>query len=957
MQSKFRQAALAATALMLGAAMPVQAEPGRAVLRADPATPAVPPLAYRMRKLKNGLTVYAMRDTTTPNVMTSLWYEVGSKHNPIGRAGFAHLFEHLLSRKTVNMTYDMINTITEGIGGERNATTSHDRTFYYEIVPAQNLETMLWTHAERMARPVLDQHVLDTERKNVGEELRERTLAPPYQRLYSLMLFDNLFDTPAFKRSGIGKMAELGQASVADALAFHQAYYGPDTASLIVSGNFDDAQLDALVDKHFGNLQRRPRPIPLKLQSQERPLTQPRLVDAYAPNVPLPVVLTAWRTPAAAHRDVAALTVASAILSLGNNSRLYRNLIEDQAVASGAFATLWPFEEVGAFMVSATLASGKTIEEAEAAVGAEMNRLRTASVTAEELAEAKTQLISDTLRQRETFNGRAMELGEALVRTGSPLSADKLVADIQRVTAADIQRVARTYLADNSRLVIKYRDEKQRPAGQAAAAQEGQPDAYVALPPASRPANQPAGDANREAPPVAGASPSVSTPAVAEHRLGNGLSVTTARTGSIPLGTVALLVKGGSSTDPAELAGLSRLTSNLLNTGTTTRTARQIAAQLEALGARLSSSADPDGMLLSVSAPVANLEAAGRILADVAQNATFPEEELERDRKRELDGLAVALRNPSQLASLLAQPLLFGDAPYGAISTGTQTSLKRITRADIERSYRQWWRPSNASLIVAGGLEPAAAKGLAERLFGTWRAEGSAPPLPADPAGQAVAPRTLVIDMPTAGQAAVTVAMRGISRADPDYYNLMAANAVLGIGSTSRLFREIRLTRSLSYGPGSQLSSRLDEGLLFASAPTRSENVDEVVKIILAELDKLGSTPFERDQLDRRGALLGNVFSRQAETSTGFASVVASLIRQGVAPVEATRLAQAFRTLSPEAAGKAVQRLVSADRASLVIVGDASKFIDELRAIRPNVELIKFDQLDLDAPVLRRAAR
>jgi zinc protease len=948
------RAATAALLLAGIATVPIGGAAAQSRPQESARTPSVPPLAYRVRKLRNGLTVYAMRDTSTPNVMTSLWYEVGSKHNPIGRAGFAHLFEHLLSRKTINIPYDMLNTIVEGMGGDRNATTSHDRTNYYETVPAQNLEAMLWTHAERMARPVLDQHVLDTERKNVGEELRERTLAPPYQRLYSIMLFDNLFDTPAFKRSGIGNMAELGQASVADALAFHQAYYGPDTATLIVSGNFDDAQLDALVDKHFAGIPRRPRPMSLKLQGQERPLTQPRLVDEYAPNVPLPVVLTAWRTPPSSHRDNAALTVASAILSLGNNSRLYRNLIEDEALASSAFAALWPFEEVGAFMVSATLASGKAIEEAEAAVAAEMSRLREATVTAEELAEAKTQLIADTLRGRETFTGRATELGDAVVRTGDPRAADRLVADIQKVTAADVQRVARTYLADNSRLVIRYRDEKLRPGAQVAGAHERRPDAYVALPPAARPANRPADDASRQPPPSPGAAPTVTAPAVAEHRLVNGLSVVTARTGNIPLGTVALMVKGGSSTDPANLAGLSRLTANLLNTGTTTRSARQIAAELEALGARISSSTDPDGMILTVSAPVANLEAAGRLLADIAQNATFPEEELERDRRRELDGLAVALRNPSQLASLLAQPLLYGDSPYGAIPTGTATSLKRIARADIERNYRQWWRPSNAALIIAGGLDPAAAKALAERLFGGWRAEGSAPPLPADPAGQAVAPRTLVIDMPTAGQAAVMVGLRGIGRGDPDYYNLMAANAVLGIGSTSRLFREIRLTRSLSYGPGSSMSSRLDEGLLFASVPTRSENVDEVVKIVLAELDRLGSTPFEKDQLDKRGAFLGNIFSRQGETSTGFASLVAGLIRQGVAPAEATRLAQAFRTVSPEAAAKAVQRLVSADRASLVIVGDASKFIDDLRAVRPNVEVIKFDQLDLDAPVLRR---
>ncbi|HEY0084793.1 MAG TPA: pitrilysin family protein, partial [Allosphingosinicella sp.] len=202
--------------------------PSRAAAARAPAAIAVPPLAFTERKLKNGLRVIALRDEATPFVNVSVWYEVGSKHDPQGRSGFAHLFEHILSRKTRNMPYNMINRLVEDVGGARNASTGYDRTNYYESVPARYLETMLWTHAERMARPVIDPQVFETERNVVKEEYRQGVLAPPYGRM-RLLLTENSWDKLPHRRPGIGSIEQLDAATVEDARAFHEAYYGPDT--------------------------------------------------------------------------------------------------------------------------------------------------------------------------------------------------------------------------------------------------------------------------------------------------------------------------------------------------------------------------------------------------------------------------------------------------------------------------------------------------------------------------------------------------------------------------------------------------------------------------------------------------------------------------------------------------------------------------------------------------------
>jgi zinc protease len=451
--AKLALLAVGAAAGALTMSAPVAAAQGASAAKTQL---SVPPLAYKMRKLKNGLTVYAMRDTTTPNVLVSVWYEVGAKHDPAGRSGFAHMFEHILSRKTVNMPYNMINKLTEDVGGIRNASTSWDRTNYYETVPARYLETMLWTHAERMARPVVDAEVFEKERNVVKEELRQRVLAPPYGRLFSFVSVENAWDKLPHRRPTIGSIADLDAAKLEDARAFHEAFYGPDTATIIVSGNFDEAQLDRWVDQYFGPIQPREKKISLKIKERETPRTQPRLVTAYAPNVPLPVVGSLWQTPASSSADVAALEVLDGILTSGNNSRLYQSLVHSKQLATQVGGNLIDLEETGFYAPFVFLAGGKSVAEAETALAAELERVRTQPVTAAELAEAKNEIIAQALRERETFSGRAFELGEALVRTDDPRHPDKRLAEVQKVTAADVQRVARKYLSPNSRVGIRY---------------------------------------------------------------------------------------------------------------------------------------------------------------------------------------------------------------------------------------------------------------------------------------------------------------------------------------------------------------------------------------------------------------------------------------------------------------------------------------------------------------------
>jgi zinc protease len=563
-------------------------------------------------------------------------------------------------------------------------------------------------------------------------------------------------------------------------------------------------------------------------------------------------------------------------------------------------------------------------------------------VSEAELSEAKNELLSLALDERQTARGRAFELGEALVSTGDPRAADKRLAAIAAVTADDVQRVAQARFAPQARVDFTYAEGAD---DIAAYANPVPMPRFLSVPPAS---GEPAAvkpEGERQPPPPPGPVPDVARVAFVESTLSNGIALVAAQTGGVPIATITVVLPGGSASDPRGKEGLAAFAAALADKGTPTRDARRIAAELERLGASFEADAGTDGEYVSLTAPVANLPAAGAVLADILRNATYPADELERERARTIDELTVAMNDPGSLADMVATRALYGDAPYGGVMT--PQSLPGIAQADLIAHRAKWWHPAKAQIVVSGGIAPDTAQALAESLFGDWTSELPAPQPVASPAGLARPARTIVIDAPDMGQSAVVAGVRALARTDADYYPLYLANIVLGSGSNGRLFEEVRTKRGLSYGSYSSLDARSDTGLLMADAQTKHESADEVAQVILDEFGRLSSAPADEEALEKRRVYVSGAFARQLETSAGFNGMVAGLLSRGIAPEEATSIARRLAAVSPQAAAEAAARYVAPDEATLVIVGDAAQFIDALKAIRPNVEVIPADRLDL----------
>jgi zinc protease len=420
----------------------------------------MPQMTFRDRTLANGLRVLSVVDKSSPSVAINVWYHVGSKDDPDQRSGFAHLFEHIMFKSTKNMKAEMMDRLTEDVGGNNNAFTEDDVTVYYENIPSNYLETLLWAEAERLASLTVDEENFVSERAVVQEEYRQSVLAPPYGKFFYAMQ-QKSFNAHPYKRPTIGSIEDLQAASVKNVQDFHSTYYRPDNATLIVVGDFDPKQLDTWVDKYFASIPKPNLPLP-RVQVKEAARGGEKRFNEYGSNVPLPAVGITYLVPSRKSEDSAALTMADVILSQGRSSRLYQALVYQQQVAQSTNSNADLKEDAGLFTLTAVVAAGKKPDEAEAALRAEVKKLQDTPVSAAELEKAKNQVIAGELRGRETNLGKSQALGNAAVLLGDPNRVNTELNKLQAVTAADVQRVAKKYFTDDNRYVFTYLPESAR---------------------------------------------------------------------------------------------------------------------------------------------------------------------------------------------------------------------------------------------------------------------------------------------------------------------------------------------------------------------------------------------------------------------------------------------------------------------------------------------------------------
>ena len=426
-----------------------------------PKAVTVPPLEFKHSTLPNGLEIYTVEDHSAPIVGVQVWYHVGSKDDPSGRSGFAHLFEHMMFKGNEHMSADMFDNLTENIGGENNAYTADDVTVYHETVPSNYLNPILWAEAERMSALALNDKNFASERDVVKEEYRQRIRANPYGEFYH-EIEKRSFAVHPYKRPGIGNIEELDASKLPEVKAFHSTFYRPDNATLIVVGDFNPEELRGWVTKYFGAIAKPSAKIP-RITVKEPPRKADKRETTYSPRAPLPAVAITYLAPSLRSNDSSALSLVSEILAGGESSRLYEKMVYEQQVVQSVSCDADLREDLGLLAFRLILATGKTIPDAEKSLNKEIDDVLKNGVTEAELAKAKNRFLTGKLMERETVNGKASALGQAVVMYGDASRVNTDLGKLQAVTAAEIKEVMNRYISGKKKVVVEYLPETMKP--------------------------------------------------------------------------------------------------------------------------------------------------------------------------------------------------------------------------------------------------------------------------------------------------------------------------------------------------------------------------------------------------------------------------------------------------------------------------------------------------------------
>src|SRR5712671_5967068 len=433
-----------AAALLAGGVFSAATQPALAASRP-------PKLQYEITTLPNGLTVVLSEDHSTPIVHVQLVYHVGSKNERSGRTGFAHLFEHLMFKGSKNVQPEAHTSMIASVGGQSNAYTTDDETVFWETVPAQYLPMILWLEADRMATLKVDKDTFTNEREVVKEERRMRVDNQPYGRLNEI-IYDQAFTVHPYKHATIGSMQDLEAASVDDVRDFYRTYYVPANATIALVGDFDSAQAMQLITQYLGRVPKAERAVPRDIP-KEPPQTKEKRITLQQP-WPLPAVVVAYHITNDGNPDSYPLHIAAKVLSDGQTSRIYQKLVYEKRLAVAAFGNANLIEDPNLFYAVAIVQPGKTPQEATDALIAELDRLKTEPITDHELQRSKNQFARDYILGRESNQQKALQLAHAVVIHHDITTADGEFDIFQNLTAADVQRVARTYFTAENRLVL-----------------------------------------------------------------------------------------------------------------------------------------------------------------------------------------------------------------------------------------------------------------------------------------------------------------------------------------------------------------------------------------------------------------------------------------------------------------------------------------------------------------------
>ena len=904
-------------------------------------------IPYQKYLLSNGLTVILMEDHSDPIVHVDVTYHVGSAREEIGKSGFAHFFEHMMFEGSDHVKSGDHFKIVNAAGGTLNGSTNLDRTNYFETVPNNQLEKMLWLESDRMGflMDAVTQKKFEIQRSTVKNERGQNYDNRPYglaNETISKVLYP--YGHP-YSWLTIGYIEDLNKVDVNDLKRFFLRWYGPNNATLTIGGDIAAKQTLAWVEKYFGDIPRCP-----DVQKTILPapvLTSDRYVSYTDNYARLPLLYIEYPGVKMYDKDQSALDALSLIIGQGKNSILYKNFVKSRKATQASMSSS-NSELAGTIGIQVVPYPGQTLGDMKKLVEQAFAEFEQRGVTDDDLARFKGSAESEFINSLASVSGKVSELAAAQTFTGNPNQIGKDLEDIRKVTKEDVMRVYNKYVKGKACVILSVlpKGTALQPVDEDNYTIDKQgykaPDyGYAGL--TYRKAKD---NFDRNVPPPAGANPIIKMPPFWTAKTANGIQMIGAFTNEIPTVSITLSIKGGgllASVDPSK-AGLPMIAAQLLNDETQNYTAEQLSAALEKLGSSIQVSANADETSFFVSSLAKNLDQTLLLLQERLLHPKFMQEALDRIKKQAIQGFQTAKTQPANVASSVFGKLLYGKdniRTYGL--AGNEKTIPNITLDDVQHYYDTYFAPNIASVVVVGDVTEADIKKKLDFLD-KWKEKPIAIPA-ADTTGIPVEKSTLyLVDVPHAAQSEIRIGyLTGLNYdATGTYYKLGLVNYPLGGGFDSRLNIDLREEKGWTYGAGSNFASGKYGGTYTASAGIRASSTDsaifEFMKIIREYADK-GVTA---EELQFTKSSIGQSDARKYETNGQKAAFLSRIQQYGLKANFVDEQNKILNGMTTDEFDELSKKYMNVNEMTILVVGDKEK-------IMPGLQRLGYHIVELDA--------
>lgn len=892
-------------------------------------------IPYQKFVLDNGLTLILHSDNSDPLVHVDITYHVGSGREDLGKSGFAHFFEHMMFQGSENVDDEQHFKLVTEAGGTMNGTTNTDRTNYFQTVPANQLEKMLWLEADRMGFLVdaVTQEKFEVQRETVKNERGQRVDNRPYGRLNE-RVSEALYPAGhAYSWPVIGYLDDLNRVNVNDLKAFFLRWYGPNNATLTIGGDINITETLVLVKKYFGSIPRGPEvAMPEKSVIE---ITEDRYISM-EDNVHLPLLYMTYPTVSLRHADEAPLDVLSSILGGGKASLLYKNLVKTQFAVQAEVSH--PCAELSCSFSLYALphpASGKSLSDIENVIRDTLVEFEQRGVEDDDLLKAKADMEASFIFGLQSVSGKVSQLAANQTFSNNPNYIAQDIARYNNVSKEDVMRVFKKYIKDQHGVIMSV-----VPNGQLSAI--AAKDNFV---PGPRSAGDGAStseddiavrkgvdDFDRSIIPIAGANKAVDIPEMWQHNFDNGISILGAQSIETPTTSVLLKIPAGHYYNAKNTAGTAGLVASMLKESTTERSAEEMSKALQKLGSSIYISAGNLYLNINISSLTKNLDATLTLVNEQLRAPAFLESEFERLKSNAIQGTLNNRKDAGYLASTAYRQLLNADNIAAMPSSGNEKSLTNISLDDVKAFYQQQVKPFGGQLIAVSDLGQAElTKSLS--ILEDW--EGKAVDLNLSlPEGDGKMGVIYLVNKDDAAQSAIRIGKRSMTEdITGEYYKSSLMNFALGGAFNSRINLNLREDKGYTYGARSYFNGGKLSGYYTATAEVRADATDKSIVEFINEIKDYSERGITDDELMFMRNSINQKDALKYETPRAKLAFLAQILEHDLTPDFVRQRAEIVTNITKAEINALAKKHLAVDDMLMVVVGDAKTLRPQLKAL------------------------